>query len=295
MPTTYTPLLGLPKHDPADYFNIQLINEGFDLTDAAMKKAFQGKAAQNMLDNSYFPAAYVINMAGKTSYTGVGITIDRWKAYHAATTHTVTDSGIAVSATDSNANLYQSLDPSMIDSEKIYTAVACDNAGNVYVWSGKPTTTVVSPVCVYYNGSAPLFRIVGAKTWRWAALYEGSYNANTRPDYVYKGKAAELLECLKHAIVLGGVYRYRATQITSSIIDFSINLPVQMRVRPTFDASALTLYGLSNGVMTAQTGFTFAIVQEGYNGIVIRATKANHGLTDALLGIAADTMFNANL
>lgn len=244
----------------------------------------------NLLDNSDFRNP--VNQRGKTTFTGTGYSIDRWRTYHATTTHTITAAGIAVSATDSNQNLYQPLDASRIDDTKTYTAAVCDSSGNVYVWSGKPSTAVSSPVCIYYNGSNLLFRIVGAKTWAWAALYEGEYTAETLPPYTPKGYATELLECQRYAITLGGVYRYRSTQITGSIIDFSINLPVQMKARPTFDASALTLYSLSNGTMTAQSGFTFAIVQEIATGLVIRATKANHGATDAILGIAEGTVFS---
>ena len=243
----------------------------------------------NLLDNSDFK----LNQRGKTTYTGSVYSVDRWRAYHAATTHTVTTAGIAVSATDNNANLYQVLDKSNIDDAKTYTAAACDSAGNVYVWTGKPSTNVSSPVCMYYNGSTLLFRMVGNKTWRWAALYEGEYSALTLPPYQPKGCATELMECNRYAIPLGGVFRYRAVQIAGSIIDFSIPLPVPMRARPSFDASALTVYSIPE--MNAQSGFTFAIVQETANGIVIRATKTGHGLTDAVLGIASNTIFSADL
>lgn len=180
----------------------------------------------------------------------------------------------------------------MIDDAKTYTAAVCDSEGNVYVWTGKPTTAVGSPVCIYYNGNSLLFRIVGTKTWRWAALYEGEYTLETLPPYVPKGFAAELMECQRYAVLLGGVYRYHSTQITASVIDFSINLPIQMRARPTFDTSALSLLTTTG---STQSGFTFAVVQETATGIVIRATKSGHGMTEAMLNITTGTVFSADL
>lgn len=294
MATTYTEHLQIPKHDPTDPFNIALINEGFDKTEAGILMAFRGMAAYNKLRNYYFLPAYVINQRGKTAYTGNGYSIDCWRAYHAATTHTVTASGLAVSATDNNPNLYQVIEPGTVDDTKTYTAVVCDSDGNAYIWVGKPTTATSTPVCIYYNGSTLLFRATGEKTWLCAGLFEGEYTLKTRPSIVPNRPACELLECQRHAIVLGGAFRYRSTQITGGIIDFSIPLPVRMRARPTFDTSALTIYSLSNGAMTAQSGFTFAIVLETATGIVIRATKANHGVTDAMLSIAEGTVFSAD-
>lgn len=284
---TNTSLLGLTKPDYSENQDIGVINANMDTIDREIGKRTR---VYNLLDNSYFPSAHVINQRGETTYTGNSYSIDRWRAYHASTTHTVTASGIAVSATDNNPNIYQVLDPNIIDTTKTYTVAVCDSAGNVTVRAMKPTTATYSPACIYISGSNILFRINGVNTWRWAALYEGEYTIDTLPTYIPKEN--EMLACRHCAITLGGVFRYRAVQIVGSIIDFSIPLPVQLRARPSFDTSALTVYSFPD--MNAQSGFTFAVVQETANGIVIRATKAGHGLSDGVLGIATNTLFSAD-
>lgn len=283
---TKTSLLGLTKPGYSDVQDVGVINANMEIIDQEMGKRSR---AHNLLVNSNFRT----NQRGQTTYTGNGYSIDCWRSFYADTTHTVTESGILVSATDGNPKIYQVIDPNAIDTNKTYTAAVCDSAGNVSVKTMRPTATVYSPVCVYISGSNMLFRIDGANTWRWAALYEGEYTLETLPAYVPKDYVAELLACQQHAIPLGGFYRYRAVQITSSYIDFCINLPIKMRATPTFNKDALTVYGMSNGVITTQSGFTFAILQVSATGIVIRATKANHGCTDAFLNIAEGTVFSA--
>ena len=155
---------------------------------------------RNLLDNSDFTNP--VNQRGQTSYTGSGYSIDRWRAYHSDTTHTITDNGIQLTSTGVNPNLYQVLDQSIIDTTKKYTAVYCDLNGVIHIWTGYPNdTTAPTPICVYMSGSNMLFRIViGAasgfdNTVVWAALYEGEYTAETLPEYQPKGYANELLAC----------------------------------------------------------------------------------------------------
>jgi hypothetical protein len=224
MATTYTTHFQLPKHDPTDPFNIALINEGFEKTETGILSAYRGRAAYNLLDNSNFRNP--VNQRGQTTYTGNGYSIDRWRAYHASTTHTVTASGIAVSATDNNPNIYQVLDPNVIDTNKTYTVAVCDSAGNVSVRAMKPTTAAYSPACIYISGSNILFRIVGANTWRWAALYEGEYTLETLPDYVTKGYAAELLEC-QRCYHLYATQAARPTHGLDCVPHMRINNPTQ--------------------------------------------------------------------
>lgn len=289
MATTYTGALKLPKHATSDPFDITLINNMADLTDAAMVKAFQGKAAHNYLLNS--DLLHPVNCRGKTTYTGSAFSVDCWRGYHAGTVHTLTANGLAVSGNP--VNLYQMLDETEFDVSKPCTAAVCDSSGTVSVWSGIPSETTYQPVCVYLNNGKPMFRATGEKTWVWAAVYAGEYTADTLPAYVPAGYAQELTACQRRAVSLGGVFRYRAVQIAGSIIDFAIPLPATLRGRPSFDASALTVYDFP--AMNVQTGFSFAIVQETANGIVIRATKAGHGLTDAVLNIATGTVFSADI
>lgn len=287
MATTYTAHLQLPMQAATDPASIALLNEVARKTDSGVVKAWQGKAAYNCLINSDF--LHMINSRGQTAYTGSVYSADGWRAYHADTTHQITAAGFAISG--GTPNVYQQLDPDEFDATKPCTAAICDAEGNVYVWSGIPTEVAYSPVCVYLINSKPVFRAIGEKTWQWAAVYQGEYTAETLPGYVQKGRAVEQTACQRRVVSLGGIFRYRAVQRAGSLLDFSIPLPATMRGRPSFNTAALTVYSMPS--MATQTGFTFAIVAETVNGVVIRATKTDHGLTDATLGIAANTIFSA--
>ncbi|MGN1369643.1 MAG: hypothetical protein ACI4WX_12305, partial [Aristaeellaceae bacterium] len=72
MSTTYTKLLGLPKHSTSDPFDITLINNMADIVDDSMKKAYQGKYVRSLLDNGNFR----INQRGQSSYASSGYTVD---------------------------------------------------------------------------------------------------------------------------------------------------------------------------------------------------------------------------
>lgn len=75
MAITYTEHLQIPKHDPTDHFNIALINEGFDKTEAGILAAYRGSAAYNFLGNSNFE----INQRGQSEYNSTGYSFDRWR------------------------------------------------------------------------------------------------------------------------------------------------------------------------------------------------------------------------
>lgn len=220
----------------------------------------------NLLDNSDFRNP--VNQRGQTTYTGNGYSIDRWRAFHATTTHTVTADGIAVSASDTNYNIYQPIDQTNFDPDKTYTAAVCDSDGNVFVWSGKPTTATYAPVCIYYNGSDLLFRIIGAKTWAWAALYEGEYTAETLPPYTPKGYAAELLECQRYYRAINNYTNVLAHYMTATYIRGIVPEKNTMRItEPTVTITSAEYYNAGTWVAITPSGANFA-----GNSIIVSAT-----------------------
>ena len=67
--------------------------------------------------------------------------------------------------------------------------------------------------------------------WKWAALYEGEYTAETLPEYQPKGYGAELAECQRY------YYTFQAlvgTQASAAQRVF-LPLPVKMRIIPSVD------------------------------------------------------------
>jgi len=266
-----------------------------------------GVQPRNLLGNSDFTNP--VNQRGLTSYHG-GMTIDRWglASQVAAGTLSVVSGGITLAAANSEGaytNITQKLDlPQSTNGKPMTYAVMCKEIGLIvlsvkYGTNAMVTSTDGSVALVHWSGNTFFIRnyLNDTRTFEWAALYEGTYTAETLPPYVPKEPVTELLTCQQYALVLGGTIRYRASQITTSVIDFIIPTPVKMRTTPSFAASALTVYGTS-GVMTsvsAQNGFTFSILQVGNNAICIRATKSGHGLVDAFLSIAENTVFSADL
>lgn len=247
MATTYTQNFSMPLMDMDDPHDQTLVNDAIRIADREIAVAQRGKAAYNLLDNSYFLKP--VNQRGQTTYTGSGYSIDRWRAFHAGTTHTITASGLAVDTNDgSNPNLYQVLDANLIDTSKTYTAACCDSDGNIYVHSMKPTEATYAPVCLYLSGGTILFRIIGAKTWRWAALYEGEYTLETLPVYVQKGYVAELMECQRHKRKV----RVNAVRTNEANNYYMCSFVHNMRVTPT--ATLLEFAPIGSPSVTDFTG-----------------------------------------
>ena len=87
----------------------------------------------------------------------------------------------------------------------------------------------------------------------WAALYEGSYTADTLPPYVPKGYTAELAECQRyyvHIIDGAGVYGYSGG---SGIIYVLVQLPQIMRLENVSIVKGTTVSIIING-STATVG-----------------------------------------
>lgn len=216
MATTYTEHLQLPKHAPTDPFNIALINEGFDKTEAGILTAYRGRAAYDLLVNGNFIAP--VNQRMLTSYTGASQhTIDRWQTTNAQTSVTVTDDGITISksagvtgylrqvihngqkllgkkltlaAKMANGTVVCSTTTLPASFPSAITLYATLRDGGTAIGEIMLTTTTAS-VRIYANSNEE------SRTFAWVALYEGEYTLETLPNYVQKGYANELMECLR--------------------------------------------------------------------------------------------------
>lgn len=265
---TKTSLLGMTKPAYTEAADIAVLNTNFDLIDKAVGNGARGA---NLLGNSYFPSAYVINQRGKTQYTGNVYTIDRWRTYSSTAVINVGAAGINPQA----SALLQYLD---IDPGKTYTAAICYADGTVSVQTGTFTagfgSTSSGINCSVSNGYCRFLIRESASYIRWAALYEGTYTAETLPAYVYKGYAAELAECQRYYIkiatqpVSGWCYTWgRATMF--------VPLPVTMRTAsPTVNlTSASSNYYIGSTSYATTTLDGCASVG---NGIVVYFKHANN-------------------
>lgn len=192
MATTVLGLKTFAASDPVDYNEI---NDNYNKIDNGVKTAFQGRAAHNWMDNSWF--VNPVNQRGQTSYNAGGYSIDRWNFYNPNGDGIVTINNGYISLTGGSGAVSLScrFPKGFLDANKTYTARICDNLGNI-----NPASLI------FYDGFDSFEISAGAgetKNIVWAALYEGSYTADTLPAYQPKGYAAELAECQRYYIHCG--------------------------------------------------------------------------------------------
>lgn len=162
---------------------------------AALGKVLDG-VPYNLLDNSWF--ANPVNQRGVSSYKGSTYCFDRWFFYSADATDSQVykrDGNIGLKGGASAASISQRFPKGYLDSSKIYTLAYYDNVNDKLTIKSNP---------VYFSRDdfdyTNIAVTTGAATFiQWAALYEGSYTADTLPAYQPKGYAAELAECQRYA------------------------------------------------------------------------------------------------
>ena len=217
---------------------------------AANSAKLGGKAPEyylqprNLLDNSDFRNP--VNQRGQTDYTNNGYTIDRWELYSGA----VGVSSLGYITT--SGQMYQKI---AIPTDKVYT-FAIENDAGIALVTGIPANGIHSATLgnaliklATIDGYAEVViepseghNLAGAY---WAALYEGSYTAETLPPYVPKGYAAELAECDLH-------YRPLGDNVMSVIAMTSSDGGVVLlkSIRPMRDGSVPTI--INNGTLYAR-------------------------------------------
>ena len=199
----------------------RLEKDGRISSDSAVNSAkLGGKAPEyyiqprNLLDNSDFRKP--VNQREKTSYSGTTYTIDRWLVQTDTGTASIGNNGLTLATNDSTScKIIQYVEK--LDFNKVYTFVIKDTSENVYLIHSVPNErneekTSFGSMTVnttnLNNDNKSVFSISldpgTTITLIWAALYEGSYTADTLPPYVPKGYAAELAECRRYAKRIGG-------------------------------------------------------------------------------------------
>ena len=207
---------------------------------------------RNLLDNSDF--LHPVNQRGKTSISNNGYFIDRWSIYSPNEANKVTsiDSNGLTTAGGGAVRQIVSKEVTPKDTGE-YTFAACKSDGSIYVNN------------LYRNSSGDMVcSISSAGTYIWAALYEGSYTAETLPPYIPKGYAAEFAECRRYykrftspndAIICAGYVTNSTKCIYINALD---NYPMRI-VKPSCSFSGnITVRGI-NGY-----------IAEDYSNAVIR-------------------------
>lgn len=236
---------------------------------------------RNLLDNSDF--ANPVNQRGKTNYTGGGYTIDRWLLGISTVVVNVLDDGIEITGGDStyNAPCIQKVPENLTG--KTVTLAVCDSDGVITTVTGAVQTD--SP-CVtnaawggisfhHSSSDGTLWAQInvnygGSKIFRWAALYEGSYTADTLPPYVPKGYAAELAECLRYYELLNNGSSQFVRAYNSSTIAFAINY-AEKRIGPTISVTG----SLTNALSTVGIGTNTPTSIQSANPVGLKSARIN--------------------
>lgn len=242
-------------NDPTE--ETQAARKGY--VDASVRKA----APRNLLDNSDFRNP--VNQRGITSETdilGYAYFIDRWSnASDTTTKYGLSNQGVTIGST----GVRQTIEG--IEAGTVLTA-AIKYGGNIICVTGtiEYTGTSYKSIASYNDGTAKVFIFTqggyagimlrasdsnSSITVEWAALYEGSYTAETLPEYHPKGYGAELTECQRYFMRYGGSYAFIAVGNveTASLAQCLIQLPVLMRL-PTASVNItadLSKFRIKNG------------------------------------------------
>jgi microcystin-dependent protein len=190
---------------------------------------------QNLLDNSDFRNP--VNQRGQTSYNTVNkCGIDRW-FQRSDSSMTVNSGYITVNSG------YIKQWVASAENGKRYTFAVCDTNNVITISNQRGWDSTKE--CYYVQ--------IPTGNYKWAALYEGEYTAETLPPYIPKGYSTELAECKRYYQVIPYTIARRASSYDETIYFDS------MRVSPT-----ATIYSHNNTVNKSSyyngTGWTDADV-----------------------------------
>ena len=288
------------------------IDESDDYPDviASDSSKLGGKAPEyylqpmNLLDNSDFTNP--VNQRGVSSgtLTDWNYFIDRWRCLNNCT-YELTDSGIRITG----GAIAQSLAEGAKDNGKTYTFAVCLSTGTIRILAYTLPETDVFGWTVFNNkeytdvtleagGDSQNYNVLIKKksdfTIRWAALYEGSYTAETLPPYVPKGYVAELAECDMYYRPLGdnvmSVIGMTSSDGGNALLKST--RPMRDNIKPTIINNG-TLYARVNGADYTVTNVR--INKSDNSGVEILITAENvpakqaailHG--SALLALSRD-------
>lgn len=223
---------------------------------------------RNLLDNSDFTNP--VNQRGIYSAINGSYIIDRWVFLNSKFTGnvTITQSANGITITndagaDTIAIVQRFIDKNYYDGK--YTAVAKTTDGLVfgYVEVFDSENSVCQMTIWLTNGATVV----------WAALYEGSYTADTLPPYVPKGYTAEFAECRRYYKRFTAPYAGIAGTgyITGSTKYIYINPPdnYPMRIdKPSFAFKGVINVRGINGYIVEDYGDAVIKVYENATGCV---------------------------
>lgn len=186
-------------------------------------------AAANLLNNSDFTNP--INQREQTTYSTSGqYTFDRWMLTAPSGGTVSVGSGYVGMYTEGDyVDIQQALERASLMTGKAYTfAVMLNGASAPYLLNFTFGTAASASfmdgqvALIHYNSDRVIIRVAAKQSWigfTWAALYEGTYTADTLPNYAPKGYAAELAECKRYfEKVTGGMFAVESNKSTLTCV-----------------------------------------------------------------------------
>lgn len=185
-----------------------------------------------------------------------------------------------------NANKTLTLNGTLIQIRE--EPLGVDFVADVYCTSGTATAS--------YDDSTKVFTLTSSGgTAKAVSLEEGLVATLKNADGSLRRSPPdpqqELARCQRHQLAVEGNARMRCTQAPTDYIDFWMPIPTTLRAIPllvgTLEVRFLT------GI--PQTGFTFSVPAISSNGILIRAAKAAHGLSDGYIVATTKVILDSNI
>lgn len=208
------------------------------------------KPLNNLLDNSDFTNP--VNQRGATTYvTNNAYTIDRWILE--GTTCWVTSTLVSIAT---GSYLVQRILGNKMSNTKTYTLATMDSSGSIKVGAS-------AGMILFDDGTYGFNTIkIAAGEYLWAALYEGSYTADTLPPYTPKGYAVELAECMRYYQIIKSGFPIVGTSYTTGTSSANVRfpLPIKMRVNPsvTADATQIGVVDKGNTPLASSANFSMS-------------------------------------
>lgn len=293
-----------------------IAGDGIEIDDSASGQKIHARYVNpSFIVNGYF--GNPVNQRGKSVYTGTGYGFDDWKATNANVKVVFTTyKGITMQTTDDTVRpflqqrienfeelLGHTVTLSLMTREGALFHATEKLPDTLVADSGYCQVTNVAYLLLYNNelyvrirtnpdADSPLTEIavkaikleLGSKQTLAHKDTDGKWVLNEIPNY-----STELAKCQRYLVPLASDLA-ASTIIGTGTIFFFVPLPVTMRTTPTISENNFKVRS-GNGV--DQTGFTFEVYAIRANGVVIKATKASHGLTSATLNAGSRTLLSA--
>ena len=126
---------------------------------------------------------------------------------------------------------------------------------------------------IHYDGDRLYIRFISTgNNWigvKWAALYEGTYTADTLPPYVPKGYAAELAECQRYFQLLNEATVRTGGSASAGQLFFELPIPMRTMPSATIVNGGLILSDTDNQAVATITSMSSPSPHKsGFMGIV---------------------------